>query len=140
MERKTIILRNLIQLAQRYDTEHEGLFSWEIPSMIDAVKWLKELLNEEQMNKLDSVKKTEYYIQNGYVGNAIVWWRANGKGYTTDFNDAGRYSEEDAKQISNNREQDIAWDCDYVDNCKAAQKVIIDGQYLNRDFTIKKTA
>ena len=84
------------------------------------------------------MKNTEYYIQNGYVGNAICWWRAKGKGYTSDFNEAGRYSEEEAKKISDGRKQDIAWDCDYVDNCKSAHKLIIDGQYLNQDFTMQK--
>ena len=35
-----------------------------------------------------------YYIQNGYVGNAILWWAENSRGYTTDFTKAGKYTKE----------------------------------------------
>jgi hypothetical protein len=43
MERKEIILRNLIQIAKRYESEHTGLLAWEIPSVRDAEKWLEKL-------------------------------------------------------------------------------------------------
>lgn len=72
-----------------------------------------------------------YYIQNGYVGNAICWWRPNGGGYTTDINDAGRYSEEDAKRQAKMRMEDIVWPCDYIDKNEKAHKTIIDSQYLD---------
>lgn len=75
-------------------------------------------------------KEKLYYIQNGYVGNAMVWWGENSSGYHTDFSKAGKYTKEEAKRIIK-RPQDIAWECDYVDNCKEAQKLIIDAQYLN---------
>jgi hypothetical protein len=43
-------------------------------------------------------KKQElYYIQNGYVGNAILWWGVDSKGYTTDITKAGKYTKEEAK-------------------------------------------
>lgn len=75
-------------------------------------------------------KEKMYYIQNGYVGNAILWWAENSRGYTTDFTKAGKYTKEEAKSIIQ-RPCDIAWECSHVDNCKEAQKLIIDGQYLN---------
>ncbi len=71
-----------------------------------------------------------YYIQTGYVGNAILWWGENSRGYTTDFTKAGKYTEEEAKGIIK-RPQDVAWECSHVDNCKEAHRLIIDGQYLN---------
>ena len=59
----------------------------------------------------------EYYIQSGYVGNAILWWRKDCNGYTANFNEAGRYSKEKALSIINNRpEEDYAWLCSHVDN------------------------
>lgn len=72
-----------------------------------------------------------YYIQNGYVGNAVAWWAKESKGYTTDINNAGKYTREEAEGIIQ-RPQDIAWRCDYIDNNHQARKVIIDSQYLNK--------
>lgn len=72
-----------------------------------------------------------YYIQNGYVGNAILWWGINGRGYTTNFTEAGKYTYAEAKEIIK-RPQDRAWLCSYVDKNEKAKKLIIDGQYLDR--------
>jgi hypothetical protein len=72
-----------------------------------------------------------YYIQNGFVGNAMCWWRPDGKGYTTDIKDAGRYSEEDAKEQARMRFEDIAWPCDYIDENEMAHKTTISFHYLN---------
>ena len=71
-----------------------------------------------------------YYIQNGYVGNAILWWGIDSKGYTTDFTKAGKYTKEQAEGIIK-RPQDRAWPCSYVDTNEEAKKLIVDGQYLN---------
>ena len=75
-------------------------------------------------------KEKFYYIQNGYVGNAILWWAENSHGYTTDFRKAGKYTEEETLSIIK-RPQDIAWECDHVDSCLEAHKLIIDMQYLD---------
>lgn len=72
-----------------------------------------------------------YYIQNGYVGNAILWWAHESKGYTTDITKAGKFSKEEAKRIIQ-RPEDIAWECNYIDNNGIARKTIIDHQYLDR--------
>ena len=71
-----------------------------------------------------------YYIQNGYVGNAILWWGVDSKGYTTNFAEAGKYNFAKAKEIVK-RPQDKAWLCSYVDKNEKAKKLIIDGQYLD---------
>jgi len=36
------------------------------------------------------MKEKLYYIQNVYVGNAILWWAIDSKGYTTDIGKAGK--------------------------------------------------
>ena len=43
----------------------------------------------------------EYLIQDSrsYVGNCVLWWREHGRGYTTDIDDAGRFTEEVARQV-----------------------------------------
>lgn len=71
-----------------------------------------------------------YYIQNGWVGNAILWWAIDSKGYTTEIDKAGKFTKEQAKEIIN-RPEDRAWECSHVDSCLEARKTIIDGQYLN---------
>lgn len=81
-------------------------------------------------------KKEElYYIQNGWVGNAILWWAKESRGYTTDIRNAGKYTKEEAKKIIQ-RPQDKAWLCRHVDNNKEAQKVAIDGQYLKKRYRL----
>ena len=76
-----------------------------------------------------------YYIQNGYIGNAILWWAFESKGYTSDINKAGRFTKEEAQKIIK-RPQDIAWLCKHVDNNEKAKKLIIDIQYLNTRYRL----
>jgi hypothetical protein len=75
-------------------------------------------------------KEKEYYIQNGYVGNAILWWGIDRAGYTTDIAKAGRYSKAEAKSIIT-RPGDIAWECDHIDRNEQARRTIVDMQYLD---------
>ena len=83
----------------------------------------------------DAGSQELYYIQNGYVGNAILWWGIDSKGYTTDITKAGKYTKEEAKKIIQ-RPQGVAWLCKHVDNNEAAKKLIIDGQYLKRRYRL----
>ena len=80
-------------------------------------------------------KEKLYYIQNGYVGNAVCWWAVNSQGYTCDIDKAGRYTKTEAKQIIK-RPQDVAWPCSYIDNNLKAHKMIIDAQYLNAKYRL----
>ena len=42
----------------------------------------------------------KYYIRNeGYLGNALMWWREGNKGYTCDIREAGKYTKEQAENI-----------------------------------------
>lgn len=77
-----------------------------------------------------------YYIQNGWIGNSILWWAIDSKGYTTEISKAGKFTEKEALGIIT-RPEDSAWECDHVDNCLEARKTIIDGQYLNYKFHIR---
>ena len=85
----------------------------------------------------ENQENRQYYIQNGYVGNSINWWRLESKGYTTEINYAQKYSEEEAIKIVKNKPSNKAWLCEHVDNNQEAKKIIIDGQYLDYNFQLK---
>lgn len=76
----------------------------------------------------------QYYIQNkdaGYLGNAIIFWAKESRGYTANINNAEIFSEEEARKICNaNPEKNKAWDVDYIENNQGIQK-IVDSQYLD---------
>jgi len=71
-----------------------------------------------------------YYIRNeGYLGNALLWWKIGG-GYTCDIRQAEKFTKEKAENICK-RPQDSAYSCDYIDGLLEAQKLIIDCQYVD---------
>lgn len=73
-----------------------------------------------------------YYIRHdNFVGNALVWWRPNHKGYTTDIREAGKYSEEIARSIANNRESDTAYEVEKIEKMLKYQRLIIHADILN---------
>lgn len=93
-------------------------------------------------------KDDMYYLQNGFVGNAIAWWAHpeaqpeyqgynGGGGYTTDFTNASPHTKESAfNQIKCRPHKDRAWLCSEIDNNKKAQKFIIDSQYLDHTKSV----
>ncbi len=75
----------------------------------------------------------KYYIRNeGYLGNALMWWAKDSKGYTCDIKQAEKYTEPEARGICS-RPQDSAYECEYIDNLLKAQKLIIDSQYVDNE-------
>lgn len=73
-----------------------------------------------------------FYIQNGYVGNAVLWWGLNSSGYVCDILKAQRYTKEYVlKHFCDGREEDIIWEANHVLECT---KLIVDGQFLKKEF------
>ena len=64
-----------------------------------------------------AVEESLFYIQNrGPVGNCALWWRAGGCGYTCDLDDAGVFTEEQAREICRRRpDMDRAWPKSQID-------------------------
>lgn len=79
-----------------------------------------------------------YYIRDrrSFVGNACLWWREGGKGYTTNLDDAGKFTEEDAHRIHRNRSTDEPIPCAVVE--RAATRVVNYGD-LCRDKAERQT-
>lgn len=55
-----------------------------------------------------------FYVQDtrSFSGNCVIWWRPDGKGYTTDLSDAGLYT---AERVARMRPTDKPWPRDLID-------------------------
>lgn len=83
-------------------------------------------------------KEKMYYVRNeGYLGNALIWWKKGCNGYTCDIRDAHKFTEEEAESTCK-RPQDTAYDCDYIDNLLESHKLIIDSQYVDENKRLYK--
>lgn len=59
-----------------------------------------------------------FYIQDtrDYVGNSMLWWARDHKGYTCDIRKAHIFSESEIEEMVANRETDKPWPKDFIDN------------------------
>ena len=79
-----------------------------------------------------------YYLQDsrGYVGNDMLFWAKDGKGYTTDLSRAHVYTRHDAVSQHNFRETDIPWPKNYIDQ---RTRPAVDMQYVSREEALSGT-
>lgn len=70
-----------------------------------------------------------FYLQasQSYVGNDVLWWAKDGRGYTTDLSKAHVYTKAEAISRHENRTTDIPWPKDYID---ARTRPAVDMQYI----------
>jgi hypothetical protein len=57
-----------------------------------------------------------FYVQHtqNFAGDYMLWWRPNGCGYTFNLDEAGLYTEAEARRIEAMRGQEKAWSQDEV--------------------------
>jgi len=86
-------------------------------------------LNYKGINyKLVKENQEFYYLHNGsYVGNAMMWWRKGG-GYTTNIEEAKKFTREESLSQHRVRNTDIPWNSDHVD---ARAIKVADNQYMD---------
>lgn len=79
-----------------------------------------------------------FYLQDSrsYVGNDVLWWAKDGKGYTTDLRLAQTYTKAEAVALHEQRETDIPWPKTYID---AKTRPAVDMQYIKRDEALAGT-
>lgn len=88
------------------------------------------------MNQTASTMETPapvlYFIQDsrGNVGNNLMFWGIDGKGYTSDLRKAGQYTEKEAWAQHHSRISDIPWPVDYV---LARQVEEVDMQHVREE-------
>lgn len=80
----------------------------------------------------------EFYLQDsrGYVGNDVLWWAKEGKGYTTNLHEAHVFTKDEAVKQHDCRETDIPWPKDYID---AKTRPAVDMQYIDRKEALRGT-
>lgn len=80
----------------------------------------------------------QFYLQDNrsYVGNDILFWAKDGKGYTTDLNKAHIYTKEEAVKQHQSRETDIPWPKDYID---VKTRPAVDMQYVDINIALQNT-
>lgn len=62
-------------------------------------------------------KEELYYIQDSrqIVGNCVLWWKPESKGYTTQIDETGLYTKDEADHIAKGRGTDKPWPKSIVD-------------------------
>jgi hypothetical protein len=80
-----------------------------------------------------------WYLQDtrSYVGNDVLWWAKDGKGYTTDVSKAHVFTREEAFSQAAMRVVDRAWPKAYIDG---KTRPAVDMQYINHDQAIAAQA
>lgn len=88
---------------------------------------------DERRSKIEAYPDdTNFYIQNGFVGNAIVWWGLGSSGYETDITKAQIYTKQEIlERFVGGREQDRIWEAKHV---LTGIKQVVDIQKLSGEF------
>jgi len=81
----------------------------------------------------DIYLKNKFYIQRkgAYLGNALMWWKKNKRGFTPDLNQALKVDLEEAISIVKNKDRDVAYQCVYIDTLSQGKQIIIDSQFVD---------
>lgn len=76
-----------------------------------------------------------YYLQDArwsaMVGNCPSWWRPDGNGYTTNLDEAARFTFAEAMAQHRCRDTDLPWLCSEVDKLR---RPTVDCQYMPRSW------
>jgi len=78
---------------------------------------------------------TQYHA-GGYVGNSLVFWADNDRGYVTDLNRAKVFDREDMEALlaQDQGKKYTAWPCYHLDEVATRQ---VDSQRVNNDLSMR---
>lgn len=69
----------------------------------------------------------QFYIQKGFVGNSMMWWRKSDCGYSVNLKEARVFSKEEALEIrSRPYSNKKAWPKEYIDKKTTPQADVQD--------------
>lgn len=91
--------------------------------------------NEERAREIVDL----YYLQDSrsYVGNDVLWWAKDGKGYTTDLRKAHVFTKDEALRKNKSRGSDTPWPKEYID---AHARPAVDMQDIDRQEALPNDA
>jgi hypothetical protein len=131
-DREPTYLDLKVKRARNYD---KISYAGEIMSRNKAKRELKKI---KRFLKLLNLPENDYfYVQDrrNYVGNAVLWWAKDGKGYTTDLTKAHKYTKDEIiSDFTDSRETDIIWIGSHVEK---AIRSYVDAQYLDYKQSIQ---
>lgn len=103
---------------------------YQIVELLEQRQKIKDLKDKINQYPDDST----FYVQNGFVGNSMLFWALNSNGYTCDFNKAQEYTKAEILEgFVPGRAQDRIW---LADHLKQNTCTVIDGQHVNYKFKI----
>lgn len=116
------------KMADKVMYKGREVSKWQMESQIKEEKRI-----QERTDKVNAFPDgTNFYVQNGYVGNSVLWWGLRSSGYTTDLSKAELYTKEEVLQrFVNGREEDRIWEAKHV---LENRRQHVDGQYLNSQY------
>ena len=84
------------------------------------------------MTQQASPSTRNYFLQDsrGNVGDNLMFWARDGKGYTSDVNLAQPYPEDEAFGQHESRVTDVPWPTDYIEG---RVRPVVDMQHIKRD-------
>ena len=120
-----------VRRAKSYDKimfEGHEYKRWQINTILET--------RERHSERRKAVEKfpdgTNFYVQNGFVGNSVLWWGKNSNGYTSDISKAELYTKEEIlSKFVEGREEDRIWEAKHV---LSKVKSHVDGQYLSSEY------
>ncbi len=79
--------------------------------------------------------QNDWYLQDKrqMVGNDMMWWAKDGKGYTTDLNKAHVFTKQEAFEHAKHRDSDVPWPKNYIDSIS---RPAVDFQYADREIAL----
>lgn len=91
---------------------------------------------DEICRRIEEATDEKYYIQNRFVGNAMLFWHHSNSGYIADVRQAKKFTKEEAMRLLKScPDKDyIAWPCQSLNN---AIKPVVDGQYADHSKAIR---
>jgi hypothetical protein len=65
-----------------------------------VAKYIRKKNAQNKEARKESVTEELYYVRNeGFLGNALLWWTKGCNGYTCDINDAHKFTREQAEKL-----------------------------------------
>lgn len=120
------------------DAEIAGIMGWRGPGAYTAKTLRNIRLVIEKALSPAPADPDQYYLQDSrdYVGNDLMFWGIEGRGYVTDVSKAQVYTKAEAARQHQVRDTDIPWPKAYID---AHTRPAVDMQYVKRDVALTDT-